>query len=256
MNLTPYLGWLGLLAGLLVGLALLYWELILCEGAHLGPGVVGGLYDLVAPRYDVHIKKFDPGVEDDFLGLPLVATLIETEAEAPRVLDVGAGTGRVARALLRQTAFAGAVINLERAPQMLRHGQAATDLWPGRARWLRGAAGRLPFPDNTFDLVTCLEVLEFLPDARAALAECVRVLKPGGWLVITNRVGWIAPLILGKTFSRPAFRQLLESLPMASVQVCPWQVEYDLGWGKKSAETDAPRAPTPTGPSAALPAPH
>ena len=106
---------------LLLPLALLlYWELVIAEGVHLGPRVVVWLYDLVAPRYE-RIKKFDPAVEDEFLGHPLVEQLIAVDA--PRVLDVAAGTGRVARALLRQTAFDGTVVNLELSQRMLECGR-------------------------------------------------------------------------------------------------------------------------------------
>jgi ubiquinone/menaquinone biosynthesis C-methylase UbiE len=211
---------------------LLYWELVIAEGVHLGPRVVIWLYDLVAPRYE-RIKKFDPAVEDEFLGHPLVEQLIAVDA--PRVLDVAAGTGRVARALLRQTAFDGLVCNLELSRRMLECGQRETALWPGRSDWLRGAAQSLPFADATFDVVTCLEALEFLPDAQAALCECVRVLRPGGLLVTTNRIGWDAFLIPGKTFTRRGFQRLLAALPLTAVRIHPWQVDYDLAWARKKS---------------------
>jgi ubiquinone/menaquinone biosynthesis C-methylase UbiE len=227
-------GWLLALAAL-GGLALLgaglYWELIVAEGAHLGPRVVIWLYDLVARRYE-RIKKFQRDLDDNYLGWPLAVTL--AEVEAPRVLDVAAGTGRGARSLLRQIAFDGAIINVELAARMLAEGRRQTTLWPGRTAWVRGPADRLPFSAATFDVVMCLEALEFFPDARTALAECVRVLRPGGWLVVTNRVGLSAPLIVGKTFSRAAFRRLLEQLPLEAVRVEPWQVEYDLARGRKA----------------------
>ena len=44
---------------------------------------------------------------------------------------------------------------------------------------------QLPFPDGTFDLVTCLDVVEHTPDDRATLAELRRVTRPGGLLVVT-----------------------------------------------------------------------
>ncbi len=213
----------------LLGL-LLYWELVIAEGVHLGSRVVIGLYDLVAPRYE-HIKKFNEAVEDEFLGQPLLEALVAVAA--PRVLDVAAGTGRVARALLRQTAFDGVVLNLEPSRRMLEHGRKQTALWPGRDHWLRGAAQRLPFADGAFDAVTCLEALEFFPDARAALGECLRVLRPGGLLVLTNRVGRDARLIPGRTFTRPGFQRLLAEFPLDEVRVHPWQVDYDLGWARK-----------------------
>jgi ubiquinone/menaquinone biosynthesis C-methylase UbiE len=211
-------------------LLLLYWELVVAEGAHLGPRVVVWLYDLTAPRYD-RIKQFDLQVEADLLGLPLAAAL--AAVEAPLVLDVACGTGRVARALLRQPMFDGRVAGLDLSARMLAEGRRVTSAWPGRLDWLRAPAGALPFPAETFDAVTCLEALEFLPDAHAALAECVRVLRPGGLLLATNRVGYDAWLLPGKAFSARAFERLLGELPVCNTQVLPWQVEYDLAWAWK-----------------------
>jgi ubiquinone/menaquinone biosynthesis C-methylase UbiE len=220
--------------GVAICVALLaYWELIIVEGAHLGPGVVVWLYDLAARRYD-RIKQFDLQVEADTLGLPLAAAL--AAIEAPLVLDVAAGTGRVARALLRQPAFDGRVVQIDPSAPMLREGQIACAAWPDRLDWVRAPAAPLPFAAGTFDAVTCLEALEFVPDARAALAECARVLRPGGQLLVTNRVGGDAWLLAGKTFRPEAFKRLLAELPLGEVEVQPWQVEYDLGWAKKDSE--------------------
>jgi ubiquinone/menaquinone biosynthesis C-methylase UbiE len=212
-------------------LLLLYWELVIAEGAHLGPWVVVWLYNLVATRYD-RIKQFDLQVEADLLGLPAAAAL--AGVNAPRVLDVACGTGRVARALLRQPAFDGRVVNLDLAARMLAVSRQACAAWPDRVDWLRAPASALPFAACTFDAVACLEALEFLPDARAALAECARVLRPGGLLLTTNRVGLEAWLLPGKTYSRPAFERLLGQLPLGGLVVQPWQVEYDLAWAWKT----------------------
>lgn len=229
MTALPPWAWLLFFGALLA--AGLYWELIIAEGAHLGPRVVARLYDWVARRYDRQIKNFDAVTEDDILGLPLATELIETDS--PRVLDVACGTGRVARALLRQLAFDGTVVNLDLAEKMLAVGRAAAPHWPGRLWWLRAPADALPFPDGAFDCVTCLEALEFFRDARAALHECLRVLKPGGLFVVTNRVGWEAGLILGKTLSRPAFARWLASFPLGVLRIDPWLVDYDLAWARK-----------------------
>ncbi len=211
-------------------LALLYWELVIAEGAHLGPRVVVGLYDLIAHRYE-RIKNFDPRVEADILGWPAAEAL--AGFDAPKVLDVACGTGRLARALLPQPAFDGTLINLDLSARMLRHGRPRCAAWPDRTAWLRAPAHRLPFAADGFEAVACLEALEFLPSARAALAECVRVLRPGGLLLVTNRIGRDAHLMPGKTFSRAAFERLLAEFPLVNTTVQPWQVEYDLAWAWK-----------------------
>jgi ubiquinone/menaquinone biosynthesis C-methylase UbiE len=220
-----------LLAGVLILILLLaYWELVIAEGAHLGPRVVVWLYDLTAPRYD-RIKKFDLQVEADTLGLPVTAAL--AAVQTPLVLDVAAGTGRVARALLRQPAFDGRVVNLDLSARMLIEGHRAGAAWPDRLDWVRAPADSLPFAAGAFDAVTCLEGLEFVPDARAVLAECARVLRPGGLLLVTNRVGHDTWLLPGKAYRPKAFAGLLAELPLCDVEVQPWQVEYDLAFARK-----------------------
>jgi ubiquinone/menaquinone biosynthesis C-methylase UbiE len=91
----------------------------------------------------------------------------------------------------------------------------------------------LPFSDDTFDLVASLEILEFTPNPRKTLVELVRVLRPGGWLLVTNRVGWEAPLILGKTYPRVQFPGFLKGLGLVEVEDFRWQKTYDLIWARK-----------------------
>ncbi len=79
----------------------------------------------------------------------------------------------------------------------------------------------------------CLEVLEFTPSPRRTLEELVRVLRPGGWLLTTNRIGWQAPLILGRYTSRTRFSRMLTDSGLKHVEVYPWQEDYDLAWAQK-----------------------
>jgi hypothetical protein len=106
------MNWLALVFGLLglvlVGL-LLYWQLIIAEGAYLGSRVVTLMYDWSARIYE-RIKQYDAGDEQWFLGLPLARAL--ALIPAPLVLDVATGTGRLPRAVLRQPAFDGRIIGL------------------------------------------------------------------------------------------------------------------------------------------------
>ncbi len=101
------------------------------------------------------------------------------------VLDVGSGFGRHVYECARQGAR---VIALDYAADevaetrdildgMIDAGEIARANVIGV---LRGDARKLPFPDATFDIVITSEVLEHIQDDVAALAEMVRVLKPGG----------------------------------------------------------------------------
>jgi ubiquinone/menaquinone biosynthesis C-methylase UbiE len=114
---------------------------------------------------------------------------------------------------------------------MLARGRRLVD--SPRTPWVQAVAVPLPFTEGGFDVVVCLEVIEFTPDPAETLSELVRVLRPGGWLLITNRVGWEAALILGKTRSRARFPNWLRGAGLTEIEVYPWQVDYDLVWARK-----------------------
>jgi ubiquinone/menaquinone biosynthesis C-methylase UbiE len=212
--------------GVLILAALVFWEFYICEGAHLGPRVVIGLYDVFAGRYD-GIKQFDEDWERRFVGEPIANAV--GSLKAPLVLDVGAGTGRVARAFLPQAPAGTRLVCLEPSVAMLAHGRRIAP----PAFWMRGRATPLPFAEGTFDVVVSLELLEFTPRPLRTLAELVRVLRPGGSLLVTNRIGREARWIVGRTFRKEAFPGILESLGLREVILYPWQVEYDLAWAWK-----------------------
>ncbi len=211
-------------------IALLYWQLILAEGAYLGRRVVAWLYDIVATRYN-SIKQYDPDDDARFLGEPLTLSL-QGEVE-PLVLDVATGTSRLPLALCQQPLFHGRIFALDNARRMLREATRYVAAHRERVTWVWAHAVPLPFDDNTFDLVTCLEALEFMPDTRAALAECARVLKPGGLLLVSNRIATGAKVMPGKTFSKANFEAVLRSLGQSDVTTQVWQFDYDLIWSIK-----------------------
>ncbi|OGO15798.1 MAG: hypothetical protein A2Z14_02695 [Chloroflexi bacterium RBG_16_48_8] len=213
---------------LFILILLLFWELRVCEGAHLGPRFVVWLYDLTASRYD-QIKGFDFDWEKRFLGEP-IADMFSAFPDA-RLLDVGAGTGRLSRTLFSNRNINGLVVNLEPSKSMLSIGSQLTR--SVQMPWIRAYAVPLPFQSSSFDIVASLEVLEFTPDPRATLSELVRVLHPGGWLLITNRIGWEAPWMIGHSFQRKAFPSVLEQVGLRDITVYPWQMDYDLAWARK-----------------------
>ena len=93
-----------------------------------------------------------------------------------RVLDAGCGSGRTLVELERY----GAVSGVELSPDAAA---VARERCPGEV--VIGRLEQLPWEDRTFDLITCLDVIEHTPDDRVTLRELRRVAKPGARLVVT-----------------------------------------------------------------------
>ena len=73
---------------------------------------------------------------------------------------------------------------IDAAPAMIEVATAAAA--DDRPRFVVGAAERLPWPASTFDLVVSMTSFDHWADQRAGLAECARVLAPGGCLVLAD----------------------------------------------------------------------
>lgn len=97
-----------------------------------------------------------------------------------RLLDVACGTGIVARKAVGMVGDAGQVFGLDLNPSMLEIAQRLEPL----IEWREGSAVDLPFPDQSFDVVTCQQGLQFFPDRLKAVSEMRRVLAPGGRLAV------------------------------------------------------------------------
>ncbi|MFY9624093.1 MAG: class I SAM-dependent methyltransferase [Rhodoplanes sp.] len=106
-----------------------------------------------------------------------------------RILDVGCGSGGLARLLAEEGAE---VTGIDPNPQALT---AARTLAPA-ARFEEASAEALPFEDAAFDVVLVVNALHHVPlDAMdRALAEAARVARPGGWLIV------LEPLAAGNFF--------------------------------------------------------
>jgi len=212
--------------------ALLYWLLVTTEGTYLGGRVVTWLYDLVAHRYN-KIKDLYYVDEARYLGLPLVEAL--SSVQAPRVLDVATGTGRVPLAILRAQELDGPIVALDRSPRMLAEARTVLEHRDGAVAFVLGDAGKLSFGKDTFDCVTCLEALEFMRDGAETLREMVRVLRSGGILLLSNRVGRDARFFPGRLCGRGRLERRLGELGLEDIKTQRWQVHYDLVWSRKRA---------------------
>lgn len=90
-------------------------------------------------------------------------------------LDVGCGTGANLEFLSRWCQCLGLEINPHAMPFLAGRGVTGV---------VMASADRIPFPDNTFDLITAFEVIQSIDNDVAALCEMRRTLKPGGCLIV------------------------------------------------------------------------
>jgi SAM-dependent methyltransferase len=124
-------------------------------------------------------------------------------------LDAGCGSGRNMVDLARY----GPVAGLELSPQAA---EIAVARGVGEVRM--GRVEELPWDDGTFDLVTCLDVIEHTPDDEITLRELRRVTRPGGFLLVTvpaYQALWSAHDVLSGHFRRYRPRTLTQALTRA-----------------------------------------
>lgn len=105
------------------------------------------------------------------------------------VLDVGTGTGIVARLAAPNVAPTGLVAGVDVSPHMLSVARARAREEGLSIEWQEGQAEALPYPDERFDLVLSQFALMFFADRRTALAEMRRVLVPGGRVALSVFAG-------------------------------------------------------------------
>src|SRR5437899_11733914 len=108
-----------------------------------------------------------------------------SDAIAPRpgetILEIGCGAGSLVRLLARRLGTANSITAADVNPFLLREAAqlAETDGLTGAIHFQHGNAEALPFADDAFDCVYSVTVFEEC-DARRAIAEAVRVVRPGG----------------------------------------------------------------------------
>lgn len=125
-------------------------------------------------------NKLEWATQSDFLRDFLDHCPIAPSAE---VLDIGSGTGVVAKALLPHVK---SVTGVDICPQMIA--QLKSDAALAGIKCVEADVQDLPLPDNSFDLCTARMVFHHVEDCTQGLREVLRVLKPGGHLVLIEGV--------------------------------------------------------------------
>jgi len=163
------------------------------------------------------------------------AALAAATVAAPRrVLDVGCGTGYLIRVLAGHYPRAQELAGIDAASNMIQAAKSLTD--DERLTFVTGVAEQLPYADASMDLVVSSTSFDHWSDQGAGLAECARVLRPGGHLVLVDQFSqWLIPtlavsrrgkartrrrataLLLGAGFDRPDWHHLCAVIINAAV---------------------------------------
>jgi demethylmenaquinone methyltransferase / 2-methoxy-6-polyprenyl-1,4-benzoquinol methylase len=183
------------------------------------PRVVEAMFDRIAPRYDALNRLLTFRMD---VGWRRIAVRELASARSSRVLDLACGTGDLCRTLVEAGHDP---VGVDFSIGMLRGART-------RAPLVRADAMRLPFADATFDGVTCGFALRNFAALAPVLAECGRVLRPGGRIALLEVAepesplarslhgAWfrhVVPFVGGLVSDRAAYRYL----PASTVYLPP-----------------------------------
>lgn len=149
--------------------------------------------DVVKQQVAAHWNRRAPSFDDDFghsIRTPAeraawdrILDLVVPKENALDALDVGCGTGFLTFELMGR---GHRVAGIDFAPAMIAEARRKAAERGVQVRFEEGDAEQLPFTSATFDLVISRHLLWTLPHPEAAVDEWIRVLKPGGRLVIVD----------------------------------------------------------------------
>lgn len=143
---------------------------------------VGEMFDSIAPSYDLLNRGTSLGI-DTLWRKKMIGHLDARQHR--RVLDIATGTADVAIQMAKRLGIAH-VTGLDLSPEMLRYGQKKIEKAKLEEviRLQQGDSEDLPFEDNSYDAITVAFGVRNFENLEAGLAEMLRVLQPGGKLVV------------------------------------------------------------------------
>ncbi len=168
----------------------------------------------IASHFDATVGEYRPEIaeQDGRARAVLSKTAAAARAAGARILDAGAGKGRYAALLHRHHPDA-AITALDVSAEMLRH-------VPAGIATVQNSLLDMPFPAGHFDAVICVEALEHAVRIPEAVRELVRVLKPGGTLVIIDKnkqkLGALAMPSWERWFDAAELTTLLDDLGLST----------------------------------------
>ncbi|WP_338024806.1 bifunctional demethylmenaquinone methyltransferase/2-methoxy-6-polyprenyl-1,4-benzoquinol methylase UbiE [Aliidiomarina shirensis] len=174
--------------------------------------MVAGVFHSVAGKYDLMNDVMSFGIHRLWKRYTIDCS---GARRGQKVLDLAGGTGDLAAKFARMVGPEGEVVLADINDSMLRVGRdKLRDMGiVGNVSYVQADAEKLPFDDNTFDLITIAFGLRNVTDKDAALRSMLRVLKPGGRLLVLE-------------FSKPEVEMLSKAYDMYSFHIMPKMGEF------------------------------
>lgn len=141
---------------------------------------VGRLFDRIAGTYDKFNHVLSLNIDKSWR-----RRTVRRMRECSSVLDVATGTADLAIAMAR-SGKAGTVVGMDISTKMMDIGRGKVERagLDGKISFMEGSALEMPFDDCSFDAVTCAYGVRNFSDLDRGLGEMLRVLRPGGQLLI------------------------------------------------------------------------
>lgn len=166
-----------------------------------------------------------------------------------RVLDVGTGTGHTALAF---ASCARTVMGIDLTPRMIQSADLLAEQKDVRnVQFVVSDVVRMPFPDATFDVVTCRLAAHHFADADGAAAEIARVMRPGGQFLLVdhvaptnpdldrfiNRIDWLRDASHVREWTIPEWVARFAQVGVDLSVVREWNLRLDYAWWIRQAAT-------------------
>ncbi|MFN5538984.1 MAG: class I SAM-dependent methyltransferase [Candidatus Melainabacteria bacterium] len=221
----------------------LLWVLAFTEFSYLGSKGIKGLYDLFSGIYEwkwIEKEYRSPEITENLFLRP-IREILEHKTNV-QVLDLACGSGRMSLMLLDQNWFEGQIKAIDLSDGMLKKFKQSLEKTLGKidkvsiekmnlADWpsQENETGE----DEKYDLVTMMEVGEFLPNFIQIVKQAAKAIKPKGLFLLTKPPDYMSMAYPGRKQSKAELKGLLTNCGFQKVEIIPWTSRYEVVYAWK-----------------------